>query len=339
MQKRLGVVILLAALLSGNWTPRISAADPLPVLATTSIIADVAQNVGGDFVQVTALIPVNSDPHSYYPTPRDLVLVSAAAIVLVNGIGLEENLLDVVTEYASVEPVVVSLGAPVLSILYPAEVGAADSPNESPSPYLGELGLDVTCEPAEINAEHGHAPCDPHIWTNPANVILWVANIAEAFAAADPDHAEIYAANAAAYTAELAALDAEIAALVEPLAVEKRVLVTSHTFLSYFAVAYNFEVVGSILPGVGASAEVSARDLIDLIDLVQERGIPVIFGEVSQNNELAETVAAEAGDTVTVILLYSGSLSEADGEAGNYLDYMRYNTLLIVAALGETNLP
>jgi ABC-type Zn uptake system ZnuABC Zn-binding protein ZnuA len=313
----------------------IAADDALQVLATTDIIADVVQNIGGDLVEVTTLIPSGSDPHSYVPTPRDVVRIIDAEVIFINGMNLEEGLLDIIAENASVEPVVVSIDMPVLSGDYPDVVG------EEFPPYIGMLGEDGVCgvdveeegaEGDEAHDEHDHGPCDPHVWMNPGSVGGWALTIAGTFTDIDPANAQTYWDNASVYAEKIAQLQEEIAAMVETIPIENKVLLTNHAFLNYFAVGYGFEIAGVILPG-GTNSEVDPRALADLIDLVEDRQIPAIFGEASANNDLAETVAAEVNHDVAVVILYTGSLSDEDGPASTYIDYMRYNASLIVEAL------
>lgn len=310
----------------------------LDVVATTTIIADVARAVGGDRVTVTALVPPDADAHAWQPTPRDAALVAGADLLLVNGAGLELFLGGLLENAAGAKPVVVSAGAAVL----PARgTGHADDEAHEDE-HIGMLGVDAICddhddeahadETAEADDDHAHGACDPHFWTDPANVMIWADNIAAALAAADPAGADLYAANAAAYKAQLADLDADIEALLAPIPAERRVLVTNHNFLAYFAHRYGFEVVGVVL-GETTLAEAAPQQVAALAETIRAEGVPAIFAEVSAAAGLAGAIAAEVGD-VAVATLYSGSLSAPDGPAGTYLDYMRYNAQTIAAALG-----
>lgn len=366
--KQLFLLIVLAFALGGKLSV-VHADDPLQVVATTSIIADVAQAVGGDLVEVTSVIPPGGDPHSYIPSPREVVTIIDADLVLVNGMDLEENLLGVVEDNASSDPVVVSMGVPVLSSSYHEEEADDEHDHDSETdhdhdPFLGVLGEDPICdtthegdedhddehdhegdedhedehdhEEEEDHEGHDHGPCDPHVWMAPGNVMLWASNIADAYIALDPDNMETYQTNAENYIQELETLDQDIQDMVEGIPESNRVLVTNHIFLSYFAVAYDFEIAGVILPGGGAAAEVAPRTLVQLIEQVNDLDIPAIFGEESVSSDLAETVANEADHEVQVVLLYTGALSDTDGPASTYLDYMRYNATLIVEALARS---
>jgi ABC-type Zn uptake system ZnuABC Zn-binding protein ZnuA len=212
---------------------------------------------------------------------------------------------------------------------------------------LGVLGVSVECEAhshedeshaegeSHSEDEHVHGDCDPHTWMNPLNIIIWTQNIADALAAADPANADAYRENAAAYSDELQALDAEIAAMVEALPAGSRRLLTNHENLQYFAARYGFEQVATVLPGGSSEAEIDPQALADLIRLVQEEGVPVLFVEITANTALAETLTRDAGIRL-VSDLYIEAVSGAEGPAPSYLDLMRYNAGQIVGALAAS---
>lgn len=334
-QLLLSIVLCLALVGTAN-----AQGDMLQVVATTTIIADVARNVGGDLVNVTALIPPGQDVHTFTPSPADVGQIVDADLVLVNGAFLEEGLLEIVETNAGGDIVIVSNGVAVIGIGEHRHEEQEEN-EHSLYPIIGHLGEDAQCEEgvtvahhADDGEAHDHGPCDPHFWTDPANVIIWANNIADAFAAADPDRAETYRANADAYIAQLEAVQDEIAEMVAAIPEANRILVTNHEFLAYFAAAYGFEIVGTVVPSASTLAEVDPRTLADLIEVIRAENVPAIFAEISANTDLAETVAAEVGHAVQIVTLYSDSLSDSEGPASTYLDYIRYNARLIVEALG-----
>lgn len=317
--------------------------SPLQVIATTTLIADVARNVGGDLVEVTSLVPADSDVHAFEPAPTDAARLSDADIVLVNGAGLETFLGGLLENAATTAPVVVSNGVPMLAFgTHDHDITDHDAEAHESTEIIGVLGVDGLCDVhqeadhdevhTEGEDEHEHGACDPHVWMNPQNIIIWADNIAAAFAAADPANAEVYAANAQAYQEDLAALDAELLARIDTLPAERRILVTNHDFMGYFAAHYGFEIVGTVITGGSTLSEPDPQSLAALVDLVQAEGVPAIFAEISANSQLAAVIAAETGATV-VMTIYSEALSNADGPASTYLDYMRYNVETIVNAL------
>ena len=341
----IGAILLCFLLMSVGSI--VAQGEKLHVLATTTIIADVARNVGGDLVEVESLIPPDADVHAFEPAPDDIVKVAEADILLVNGAGLESFLGTLLENAGGVEPVVVSNGVAMLPFgEHGHEEGdeARSEEEHAVGEVIGVLSEDGVCEGAheheseaeheEGEEDHEHGACDPHVWTDPKNVMIWVDNIAEAFADAAPNNAETYRANAEAYKAELESLDTEVSEILTVIPADKRILVTNHEFLGYFAHAYGFEVVGVVIGGGGTLSEPDPRELAALIDVITEEQVTAIFVEVSANPGLAETIASETGiDVVTTI--YSDSLSKANGPAATYLDYLRYNARTIAQALAD----
>ncbi|MCL4252773.1 MAG: zinc ABC transporter substrate-binding protein [Anaerolineae bacterium] len=357
MKRLLLLIVPLIALFGMNQFSA-DAQSPLKVVATTSLIADVAQNVGGDLVDVTAIIPAGSDVHGYIATPQDIALIADADIVLVNGLGMEEGLLEILEENAP-NAVIVSLGINVLSSddddddddnhddepVSTEEADHDDDDDHHEADYLGIYGVDVECDDHHEDDDHekayigrndddddhddDHGACDPHVWQNPLNVMVWAENISYAFSEADGANMTVYAANLIRYSDELIALDSEIRDLINEIPEENRVIVTNHNFLAYFAAEYGFEVVGTVIPSASSMAQVAPRDIAELVEDIREEGVRAIFAEYAVSTDIAQTVADEVGYEVTVVRLYSDSL----GEAGTYLDFIRYNVTAIVNAL------
>lgn len=274
--------------------------ERLRVVATTSIVADVVREVAGDSVELTQLIPVGADPHSFTPTPQDMAAVSEAHVLFINGAGLEVGLEDLLAGSVGEVPVVaVSEGVALLSLS-----GEAD-------------GRDHTT--------------DPHTWLDPNNVMIWVDNIWHALASLDPQHADEYEARANAYQASLQQLDQWIRDQVATIPPERRKLVTDHLIFGYFARTYGFEQVGVVTAGYSTLAEPSARDIAELEEAIKRYDVPAIFVSTSVNPQVAEQIAADTG--IKVVSIYTGSLSDEHGPASTYLDYMRYDVSQIVAAL------
>ena len=356
MKRLLLLIVPLIALFGMNQFSA-DAQSRLKVVATTSLIADVAKNIGGDLVDVTAIIPADSDVHGYIATPQDMALIADADVVLVNGLGMEEGLLEILEKNAP-NAVIVSLGIRVLSSdhdhdddIVPVATEEADHDDDDhhEAEYLGIYGVDVDCgdhheddddhEKAYLGRNHDdndhddHGACDPHVWQNPLNVKVWAENISYAFAEADDDNVQVYAAHLIRYIDQLIALDSEIKSLIDTIPAENRVIVTNHNFLAYFAAEYGFEVVGTVIPSASSMAQVAPRDIADLVEIIREEGVRAIFAEYAVSTDIAQTVANEVGYEVAVVRLYSDSLGEAGGEAGTYLDFIRYNVNAIVNAL------
>ncbi|MFN2176413.1 MAG: metal ABC transporter substrate-binding protein [Anaerolineales bacterium] len=268
----------------------------LSVVATTNILGDVVSRVGGDNIHLSVLLPVGSDPHSFEPNPQDVAKLAGADLVFANGAGLEV-FLDNLLESSGVGKRVV---------------------------YVSE-GIDLHSQGDDLQ------DVDPHVWTDPNNVKIWVNNIERALSQADPANAGEYAANAHAYRAELDKLDAWIRTKVAAIPPENRLIVTDHTLLDYFVEQYGFKQVGAIVPGYSSLAEPTAQELARIEDAIAELGVKAVFVGKTVNPALAERLSQDTG--VQLIFFYTGSLSDPDGDAGSYLDYMRYNTNAIVDAL------
>jgi ABC-type Zn uptake system ZnuABC Zn-binding protein ZnuA len=267
----------------------------LEVVATTTQVADFARAVGGDQVRVTSLIKPNVDAHDYEPSPADLDAVARADVVLQNGVGLEEWLDDTIKSSG--------FGGPVVDTSQGVALRQADG------------------EP------------DPHIWQNPRNAQLMAANIERALAQAEPAAAARFQANLTAYTRQLEELDAEVARQVGSLANKK--LVTDHDAFGYYVDRYGLELVGTVIPTFDTSAELSGRDVRDLVAKIRATKVKAVFTEASLPPKTAETIAAEAGVKVVTgdDALYGDSLGPAGSDGDTYLKSVRHNTATIVSNL------
>ena len=184
----------------------------------------------------------------------------------------------------------------------------------------------------EDHHDHAHGEFDPHFWFDPPRVQNAVSEIAARLSELDPDGAEYYSGNADAYIGELGDLHSWIQEQVAVVPESDRLLVTSHDAFQYFAALYGFKVVGAVIPSVTTEADPTAQELAALVETIEHEGAKVIFGENIHSDRLAQRIAEETGAEV-VGSLYTGSLGEPGGEAGNYIEYMRFNVNTIVDAL------
>jgi len=272
----------------------------LKIVATTTIVGDVARQIAGDQNQVTTLLPVGADPHSFQPTPQDVVRVADAGIIFSNGAGLEEFL----------QPLLKNAGSKAEVIPVSENIQLLDAQGAQASDHPGG---------------------DPHTWFDPNNVIAWTQVIEQKLSALDPANAQIYAANAQAYRQQLTELDTWIQGQVSQIPQPERQLVSDHTVFTYFAQRYGFTQDGAILPGYSTMAEPSAKELASLEDAIRSLGVKAIFVGETANSSLAERVAKDTG--TQLVFLYTGSLSAGGGLASSYLDLMRYDVSEIVKAL------
>jgi ABC-type Zn uptake system ZnuABC Zn-binding protein ZnuA len=303
MSRRMILIAVLGVILAGGCSSAEPAgsgdANPqgriLNVVATTTQVADFAANIGGDRVRVTSLFKPNIDAHDYEPSPADIDAIARADLVVENGAGLESWLHDTVASSGFNGPVV----------------------DTSQGVWLRQVG----------------GQPDPHIWQNPRNAQVQAANIEHALAAAAPAEAGAFQANLDAYTRQLQALDAEVQHQIDGLANKK--LVTNHDAFGYYIDHYGLQFVGSIIPSFDTSAELSGRDIRDLVAKIKATKVKAVFSETSLPPRTAETIAHEAG--VKVVegedALYGDSLGPAGSDGDTYLKMVRHNTRTIVSNL------
>lgn len=297
-------------------------AERLRVVASTSLILDVARQVAGAEADVVALIPPGLDPHAFSMTPRDRARLQEADLVLINGFGLETFLDRALDAVPSQRVVTVSAGG------IPR---AAEEPH-APHEEAAEHEQDPAQEDEHDHAHaHAHGNLDPHVWFDPTWVMRWAENIAHALAERDPAHAADYRMRAEAYRAELEQLDAWIAARLGAIPEERRVVVTDHEEFGYLADRYHLTIVGALIPNVSTLAEVSARELADLQTRMREQGARVIVVGQSTSPALAERIARDTG--ARVVRLNTHSLGPSGSESDSYLGFMRANISALADAL------
>ncbi len=302
------VMLTLSALfLTGCGSAPQNSDNAVSVLASTSFLADIAQNVAGDRLTVDSLLPIGADPHAYQAAPSDVAKISESDLLILNGVEYE-HFIESLLENAGGERIVVEATAGLEP--HPAEEHADE---------------------AESGAGHEHEAGDPHMWLDPNLVITYVENIRDGLIQVDPDGAETYKANADAYIAELKELDVFIKEQVDTIPVERRLLVTNHEAMGYFAERYGFEIVDTILPSFSSEAGASAQEIVAAVEAVRSSGAPAIFlGEV-ENADLANQIASETGVKV-VDDLYLESLTDGV-PAPTYIEMMRHNVTSIVEGL------
>ncbi|MGV8935574.1 MAG: zinc ABC transporter substrate-binding protein AztC [Allorhizobium sp.] len=307
--------------LSAVCTASASAAE-LQVVASFSIIADLAHNVGGDRVAITTLVGTDGDAHVYEPKPADAVSMDKADVVLVNGLGFEGFLARLVeTSGTKARVVVVSRGVEPLKL--------SQEPAGHAHPQAQEAG---TAEQGHKPGEHGHDhdAVDPHAWQSIANAKLYVENIADAFCQADKAGCVAYTANAQAYLAKLETLESDVKTAIAAIAPEKRVIITSHDAFGYFEQAYGLQFLAP--EGISTESEASAADVATLVDQVKRDKASAIFVENISDERLIKQIAAETGLKVGGTL-YSDALSATGGPAATYINMISHNVETIAAAI------
>jgi manganese/zinc/iron transport system substrate-binding protein len=281
---------------------------PIRVVATTGMVADIVRSVGGERVAVEGLMGPGVDPHLYKASAGDVNRLQAADIIFYNGLHLEAQMGKVFERMSGTDVVTV----PVAENIDPAEL----------------------LSPAEFQGNY-----DPHVWFNVRFWMTATREVAAALAALDPDHADLYAANAEAYLAELADLDAYVREQAARVPQDKRVLITAHDAFNYFGREYGFEVRG--LQGISTAAEASTADVQELARFIAARRIPAIFVESSVPPRTVQAVQAAVQDQGFDVQIGGELFSDAMGTSGTpegtYTGMVRHNIDTIVGALlGES---
>ena len=312
------------------------------MVATTTILGDVISNVVGGNADIEVLLPPGADPHEYQISSSQAALLYTADLVVANGLGLEEGLIDVI-EAAEEDGVnVLEVGDLLDPIPF---AGGGDHGHGEDDDHADEEDDDHADEEDDDHADdmddedddhadeggHTHTGNDPHFWLDPLRVAKAALLIAEALTEIDPSGD--WMSRAEAYAATLTELDAEIQDILSSIPHENRVLITNHDSLGYFADRYGFEVIGVVVPGGSTLADPSSAELAALVEEIVEEGVKVIFAETIDSTALAEAVAAEAGTDVAVVTLHTGSLGEPGTETDNIVGMLRSNAIRIAEAL------
>ena len=296
--------------------------DGLSIVATTTQVTEFTSTIVGSEGTVTGLIQPNQSAHSFDPSAKQLLQLSQADAVVMNGADLEPWLQDALdAANFSGEIIDASTGIELLAA------------GESEEDHAGHA-----------EDEHNHGEGDPHVWTSPANAEVMVSNIAAGLSALPEVTDQMKAsfeANATAYNQQLTILDEWIVANFAQVPEAQRLLVTNHDAFTYFVDAYGITFLGSIIPSFDDNAEPSAAELDALIALIEESGASAVFSESSISPKLAETIATEAGVKVYSgdDALYSDSLGVAGSAGETYIKATIHNVTKLMEAWGYLVLP
>lgn len=291
---------LIAAVMAALLSALPAAAEKLKVVATFSILSDIAGRVGGDAIDLTTLVGPDADSHAFEPSAADARIVAKTQVLLVNGLAFDDWAHRLARASQSKARVVVA--------------------SQGVQPVSGHHSHD----------HDDHA--DPHAWQDVRNALIYVANIERAFASADPANAAAYAANAAAYRQELQALNTGIRRALLTFAPARRKAVTTHGSFAYFERAYDVEFSSPL--GTSTEAQASAKSLAALIVGVRDAKIKALFLENAADPRLMRQVARETGVELAGTL-YADALSTKDGPAPTYIALMRHNVALLTAAMAR----
>ena len=332
--------------------------ERLLVAVTTTILGDLVANVVGAAADLVVLLPVGADPHDYRASAAQVALLHDADLVVANGLGLEEGILDVL-EAAEADGInLLEVG----DLLDPLPFGGHDDEDDGGDHGDEDEGDHHGDEDDEDDADdrgdedegdhhgdeedgdedegdhhgdegedHAHSGADPHFWMDPLRVAEAARLIAQALASLDAS--VDWMTRADAYASSIEELHEEIQAILAPIPHEDRELITNHDALGYFADRYGFEIIDTVIPGGATLAEPSSAELAALVDRIRETAAPAIFAETIEPTVLAEALAAEAGSGVEVVELYTGSLGEPGSGADTLIGMLRVDARRIADAL------
>ncbi|AEF54840.1 metal ABC transporter solute-binding protein, Zn/Mn family [Marinomonas posidonica] len=295
--KHLSLALSLVSIaIFGFNSAQASQANPINVVASFTVLADVVQHVGGDYVKVTSLVPANGDPHDFEPSPKDVKAIKNAAATFISGEGLETWFARLVKASGSNRPTT-----------------------------LVSTGIKT-----HTFEEDGEQITDPHVWNSIPNVIQWVGNIEKALEKADPVDAAAYQANANTYIQQLKQLNQDIHAQINAIPKSQRQVLTSHDAFGYYGKEYAVHFLAPL--GMSTETEATASDVAELIDQIKHEDVKIYFFENSNDSRLVKQIANATGAKPGGEL-YPEALSEASGPAPTYMQMMAYNTQQIVDAL------
>ena len=284
----------LCLLLGAGLGQAASPSAPLRVSATNSVVADFVRQVGGSRVQVNTVVPAGSDTHTFQPTTGAIRALAGSQVLFANGAGLEPWL--------------------------PRLAGAVHVPVQN-------LTAGLKLRPAP----DGHGQ-DPHAWWDAELAAGYARNVAAALGQLDPAGKTTYQHNLNSFTGQISSADRSAKSQFAKLPAAKKVIVTNHDSLHYFAARYGLKVVGSVIPGLSTEREPGVREIAGLVQKVRSSGVKVIFTENTVNARLAQTLAQETGARVAPPL-YSDALGPAGSSGDTYLKALKANADTVYRAL------
>jgi len=288
--------------------------QPLPVVASFSILADMVREVGGSHVEVSALLGPNADSHVFDPTPADAKRIAAARLVVVNGLGFEGWLDRLVKASGYRGPIVIASQGVQLSAAL-----------KEPHPHVNNTHGHV----------HAHPPgaADPHAWQSLSNAERYVQTIRGALTAALPAQAVDFEKNAEDYIKRMRALDQSIKIRIAEVPPERRRVIISHDAFGYFAAAYGVKFYP--LQGMATGSEPSAAEIVRIVDQIKKNKVSAIFTENISDPRALARIAKDSGASIGGVL-YADALTEPGTAADTYLKMYEHNALTIVRGISAS---
>lgn len=303
------ILFLFVILFSGCInTPINTENQKLNVMVSFYPLYEFTTNVGGDKINVQMLIPPNVEPHEYELKPSDMVNIIESDLFIYNGAGMEPWVHNLIDQNKDLKVLEASINVELIK-------------NNEEENQVEE----------HHEEEHAHGEYDPHIWLSPKNAIIQVENIRNKLIEIDPENKEYYTQNANEYISKLEKLDNEIENQINSERCKKKELVVTHATMAYFCKDYGFEQIA--LSGINPEAEISVKELTEIIEHIEGKNVSVIFTEEQINPQTAEVIANELGiQTMTLNTIHG--ISEEDKKAGkNYITLMEDNISKLKVAL------
>jgi ABC-type Zn uptake system ZnuABC Zn-binding protein ZnuA len=332
---KIGALLLSVILIAcGTGTTDEATSDKINVLVTTPMLGDFVNEIGGENINLTILMPTEADPHTYDPSPQDASKIADADVVFYVGLKYEPSALIKLIENTSNEAaVLVEVGEEINPIEF-SEEGHDDHDDEDGhddeeghDDHDDEDGHDDH-DDEDGHEGHGHGSEDPHFWFDPLRVAIAAELMINQLTELDPSNSEAYKTAGEAYISELNELDSTMSALIETVPSKNRKLITTHESLGYLEARYGVEVLTTIIPSLTSADEISPAQLVDVLDVIEDNDVKVIFIESEAPSVYAETIAAEAN-----IRTVTGLWVETLRENQSYSDWLTENVELIVENL------
>tara|TARA_B100000989_G_scaffold28680_1_gene18452 strand:- start:59 stop:1084 length:1026 start_codon:yes stop_codon:yes gene_type:complete len=265
------------------------------VVATTPMIGEFVNQIGGDSINLTVLMPPEVDPHTYEPAPQDAGTIVDADLVFYTGLMYEPApLIELLENSVCGSEALAEVGESVFPIEF--KEGGHDDHDDH-----GEKGHDDHDEEGhddhdeEGHDDHGHGAYDPHFWFDPNRVVYAAEFIESKLIERDPSNTASYQAAGDAYTTELSGLTGQVSQLIGSIPSQNRKLITTHESLGYLEAKFGLEVLSTIIPDLDSSNEITPAQLVGVIDVIEDNNVKVIFIEAEAPSVYAETIVAETG--------------------------------------------
>ncbi|MBC1223211.1 metal ABC transporter substrate-binding protein [Nostoc sp. UCD121] len=303
----LGMLVPLALLscTQKDSNPNTANGDKPRVVATSTVIADLTQEVAGDEIQLSGILKPGTDPHVYEPVPADSRVLEEANLILYNGYNLEPGLIKLMN----------------------ASGGKAR-----------KIPVGEAVKSLQLDKGKGEIVPDPHVWGSAENAIAMTNAIRDALIELSPEDKDKFTQKASQLTNELKQLHSWINQQIQTIPADKRKLVTTHDAFQYYGRAYGIAIAGTLI-GISTEEQPSAQTVQRLVESIKKIGVPAIFSETTINPALIKTVAQEAGVKLAPNQLYSDSIGAKGSNGDSYIKMMEANTRSIVEALGGKYTP